>query len=222
MSDDHELRSSLRLYLIADAGLVAPQRLADVVRAAIEGGVTMVQLRAKLLSTRAQVDLARALREHCAAARIPLIINDRADVASASGAAGAHVGHVGEEDLLPSEVLGILGPQAFVGVSVGSATEAARVRDAAYLSAGPIYRTATKADAGPAVGPQLVREIRAVTSLPLVAIGGIAPGRVPEVLAAGADGVCVASAILLSPDPRAAAAAFAEQLGMSMLKGATT
>lgn len=208
------LRSALRLYLIADAGVVAPDRLPDVVREAIAGGVTMVQLRAKSLSTRAQVELARALRTHCAAARIPLIVNDRADVASAAGAAGAHVGHIGEEDLLPSEVIGILGPQAIVGVSVGSADEATRVRDAAYLSAGPMYATTTKGDAGPAVGPALLRAIRAVTPLPLVAIGGIQRENVAELVASGADGVCVASAILRAADPRAAAEAFARELGI--------
>ncbi len=214
MSPGTALRDVLRLYLIADAGLVPPERLPGVVRAAIAGGVTIVQLRAKALTTRAQVDLARSLRAECDAARVPLIVNDRADVASAAGAAGAHVGHIGQEDLLPSEVLGILGPQAIVGVSVGSAEEAARVRDAAYLSAGPMYATATKGDAGPAAGPELVRAIRAVTALPLVAIGGITHDRVRELLAAGSDGVCVASAILRSPDPRAAAEAFARELGL--------
>jgi thiamine-phosphate pyrophosphorylase len=208
------LRDALRLYLIADAGIVAPDRLPHVVRDAIAGGVTMVQLRAKSLGTRAQVELARAVRVHCAAARIPLIVNDRADVASAAGAAGTHVGHIGEEDLLPSEVIGILGPQAIVGVSVGSADEAMRVRDAAYLSAGPMYATTTKGDAGPAVGPALVRAIRAVTPLPLVAIGGIRRENVAELLGAGADGVCVASAILGAPDPQAAAEAFARELGI--------
>ncbi len=208
------LRGSLRLYLIADTGIAAPLELPEIVRAALAGGVTIVQLRAKALTTRAQVDLARALRVHCDAARVPLIVNDRADVASAAGAAGAHVGHVGQEDLLPSEVLGILGPQAIVGVSVGTAEEAARVRDAAYLSAGPMYATTTKGDAGPAVGPALIRAIRAVTPLPLVAIGGITADRVGELLAAGADGVCVASAILRASDPHAAAVTFAKELGV--------
>ncbi|MDE3112904.1 MAG: thiamine phosphate synthase [Chloroflexota bacterium] len=213
------LRDALRLYLIADAGLVPPDRMPGVVRSAIAGGVTIVQLRAKRLTARAQVDLARSLRTVCDEARVPLIVNDRADVASAAGAAGAHVGHVGQEDLLPSEVLGILGPQAIVGVSVGSAEEAARVRDAAYLSAGPMYATTTKDDAGPAAGPDLVRAIRRVTTLPLVAIGGITHDRVRELVAAGADGVCVASAILRAADPRAAAAAFASELGIRTTGG---
>lgn len=215
MSSSTALRDALRLYLIADTGLVPPERLPEVVRAAIAGGVTIVQLRAKDLTTRAQVDLARSLRAECDAARVPLVVDDRADVASAAGAAGAHVGHIGQEDLLPSEVLGILGPQAVVGVSVGSAEEATRVRDAAYLSAGPMYATETKGDAGPAVGPALVRAVRAVTALPLVAIGGITRDRVRELLAAGADGVCVGRAILRAPDPRAAAASFAKELGMT-------
>jgi thiamine-phosphate pyrophosphorylase len=218
---DRELRASLRLYLIADAGLVPPARLPDVVSEAVAGGVTMVQLRAKGLTTRAQIDLARALRARCEGARIPFVVNDRADVASASGAAGVHVGHVGQEDLLPSEAIGILGPQAIVGVSVGSAEEAASVTGAAYLSAGPMYATGTKADAGPAAGADLIRRIRAITAQPLVAIGGITADRVAEILDAGADGVCVASAILLAPDPRAATIAFAGELSIASLKGAT-
>jgi len=215
-----DLRRALRLYLIADAGIVPPARLPEIVSRAIGGGVTIVQLRAKTLTTRAQVDLARSLRDRCAAAGIPFIVNDRADVAAASGADGVHVGHVGEEDLLPSEVRGILGAEAIVGVSVGGAAEAIRVQGASYLSAGPMFATTTKSDAGPAAGPDLVRAIRAATRLPLVAIGGIRSEHVAALAAAGADGVCVASAILLAPDPRAAAAAFADEIDAITRRGA--
>lgn len=217
MTGDVTLRRALRLYLIADAGIAPPDRLPEIVDRAIDGGVTIVQLRAKSLTTRAQVDLARALRERCATAGIPLVVNDRADVAAASGADGVHVGHVGEEDLLPSEVRAILGARSIVGVSVASAEEARRVREASYLSAGPMFATTTKSDAGPPAGPALVRAIRAATQLPLVAIGGIRREHVAELIDAGADGICVASGILLAPDPRAAAAGLADEL---MAKGA--
>ncbi len=213
------LREALRLYLIADAGVGSPARLPEIVTRAIEGGVTIVQLRAKALTTRAQVDLARALRERCARAAIPFIVNDRADVAAASRADGVHVGHVGAEDLLPDEVRGILGADAIVGVSVGSAGEVARVRGASYLSAGPMYATRTKGDAGPAAGQALARAVRAATPLPLVAIGGVNADNVASVMSAGVDGVCVASAILLASDPRAAAAELSRLIAEATPKG---
>lgn len=215
--DERSLRRGLRLYLVADAGLLPADRLVGATAAAIAGGVTMVQLRAKSLTTRAQVDLARALRERCAAARVPFIVNDRADVAAASDADGVHVGHVGEEDLLPEEVRRVLGPDVVVGVSVGSAEEAARVRGASYLSAGPMYETSTKRDAGPAAGAGLARAVRAATRLPLVVIGGIRCEHAAELVAAGVDGICVASAILLAPDPRAAADSFRRALDQGSL-----
>lgn len=208
------VRRALRLYLIADTGIVAPARLPAAVAAAIAGGVTMVQLRAKSLSTRAQVDLARELRRSCAAAGAPFVVNDRVDVAGAADADGAHVGHPGVEDLLPAEARRLLGPRAIVGISVGSAAEASAVGSAAsYVSAGPMYATATKADAGPAAGIALLRAVRAATTLPLVAIGGIRPEHVASLLDAGADGIAVASAILGAEDPRAAARGFADALG---------
>ena len=212
-----DLARALRLYLIADVSLTAPERLPSLVEAALEGGVTMVQLRAKTLTTRAQVDLARAIGQRCRAAGAPFIVNDRADVAAVSGADGVHVGHVGEEDLLPAEVRTVAGPHAIVGASVGGADEARRVREASYLSAGPMYATATKADAGPAMGPALARAVRASTRLPLVVIGGIHVDRVRELVAAGADGVCVASAILRASDPRAAAEELARELAANLV-----
>lgn len=210
---NERLRSALRLYLVADAGLVSPGRLPDVVAAALSGGVTMLQLRAKSLSARAQVDLARELRRACASAGIPFVVNDRIDVALAAEADGAHVGHAGVEDLTPAEARRLLGPRAIVGVSVGSAAEAASVvADASYVSTGPIFATATKPDAGPPAGSALLRAVRASTTLPVVAIGGIRPAHVPDLVAAGADGVCVASAILEASDPAHAARALRDAL----------
>lgn len=212
--DAERVRRAVRLYLIADAGLVPPARLAGIVSSALVGGVTLVQLRAKSLNVRAQVDLTGELRRVCAAARVPLLVNDRIDVALAADADGAHVGHVGVEDLTPAETRRLLGPRAIVGVSVGSAAEASAIGDeASYVSAGPMFATATKSDAGPAAGPQLLRAVRASTRLPLVAIGGIRPEHARTLLDAGADGIAVASAILTAADPAAAARAFRAALG---------
>src|SRR5438046_2447575 len=115
------LRSALRLYLLADAGLVEPDKLPEVVHAAIRGGVTAVQLRAKTATTLELLELARNLNAICREANVPFIINERVDVALAAEADGAHVGHIGEEDLSPHDARRLLGPDAIVGVSVGTA-----------------------------------------------------------------------------------------------------
>ena len=130
--DDPEwVRGAVRLYLLADTGLVAPERLPEAVAAALRGGVTLVQLRAKGLTTLAQIRLARALRDVCRAGAhgvgnsVPFVVNDRVDVALAAETDGVHVGHIGEEDMEPQDARRLLGPAAIVGVSVGSAREAA-------------------------------------------------------------------------------------------------
>lgn len=206
-------KGAVRLYLIADASLLDDAALGQAVAAAIRGGVTVVQLRAKGRTTREQIELARELARLCPAT-VPFVVNDRVDVALASGAAGAHVGHIGEEDMAPADARALLGPRAILGVSVASAAEAraAEAQGASYVSGGPMYATRTKADAGAPVGPDLVRAVRAATALPVVAIGGIEPRHVRELLAAGADGVCVASGILRAADPERAATAYREQL----------
>lgn len=209
-SDRDGLRRALRLYLIADTGVVSPPRLPGIVAAAVNGGVGIVQLRAKGLETLAQVELARELAAICERAGARFVVNDRLDVALASGADGVHVGHQGIEDLAPADARRILGADAIVGVSVGSPDEAARAEaaGATYVSAGPMFPTTTKADAGPAAGEPLLRAVRAAVTIPVVAIGGITAARADDLHAAGADGVCVGAAILGAADPTAAARAF--------------
>lgn len=206
------LREALRLYLLADTGLVPRECLAGAVAAAIRGGVTCVQLRAKEVTTLEQVRLGRTLRKVCHAAGIPFIVNDRVDVALAAEADGVHVGHIGEEDMAPHDARRLMGPDALLGVSVGSASEAqlATAGGASYVSAGPMFATSTKLNAGPAAGDALLRAVRRVTELPLVAIGGITADRAAGLYTTGADGVCAGSAILRAPDPAAAARAFRE------------
>lgn len=205
-----DLRVALRLYCVADAGLRAPEALPAIVRSAIAGGVSCVQLRAKALSTAEQVRLARSLRAECRERGIPFIVNDRLDVALAAEADGLHVGHVGQEDLHPADARRILGDGPIIGVSVGSAEEArlAEAAGASYVSAGPMFATATKRDAGPAAGVALLRAVRAATELPLVVIGGVTAERASALFAAGADGVCAGAAIVTAADPAAAARAF--------------
>ncbi|MBV9577368.1 MAG: thiamine phosphate synthase [Chloroflexi bacterium] len=210
--DADRVRAALRVYLLADTGLVAPEALPEVVAAAIRGGVTCVQLRDKVATTLQQLELARRLKAVCDAADVAFIVNDRVDVALAAESDGAHVGHIGEEDLMPQDARRLLGRDAILGVSVGTPGEAqtAASQGASYVSAGPMFVTATKANAGPAAGEPLLRSVRAATDLPLVVIGGITASRASALFAAGADGVCVGAAILQSPDPEAAARAFFE------------
>ena len=213
--DADRLRTSLRLYLLADAGLVPPERLPGIVAAAIRGGITAVQLRAKTATTLELLELAHNLNAVCREANVPFIVNDRVDVALAAEADGAHVGHIGEEDLSPRDARRLLGPSAIVGVSVGTPQEAhmATAQGASYVSAGPMFATSTKSNAGPAAGERLLRSVRAATPLPLVVIGGITPPRAAALYAAGADGLCVGAAIVRAADPEAAARAFFESVG---------
>jgi thiamine-phosphate pyrophosphorylase len=204
------LRAALRLYLLADTGLIPPDRLPEAVAAALRGGATAVQLRAKTATTLELLELAREINELCRSSDVPFLVNDRADVALAAEADGVHVGHIGEEDLSPQDARRLLGADAIVGVSVGSAQEArlATAQGASYVSAGPMFATSTKANAGPAAGEALLRSVHAATRLPLVVIGGITAERAPTLYAAGADGVCVGAAILRAADIESAAGAF--------------
>jgi thiamine-phosphate pyrophosphorylase len=221
MADWHpqQLRTALRLYLLADTGLLPPDSLAEAVRKALRGGVTAVQLRAKTATTLEMLEMARRLKDVCGESNVPFLVNDRVDVALAAEADGAHVGHIGEEDLSPMDARKLLGPGAIVGVSVGTAQEAhtGTSQGASYVSAGPMFVTSTKSNAGPAAGEALLRSVRAATRLPLVVIGGITAERSKALYEAGADGICVGAAILRADDPEAAARAFFE-IGGALLR----
>ena len=149
-----------------------------------------------------------ALRALLAPRALPLIVNDRLDLALAAGADGVHLG---QGDLPCALARRLAGPDFLIGVSVGSPAEATQAEreGADYLGVGPVFDTPTKTDAPAATGLAGLRAIRAATRLPLVAIGGIHAGNAAEIIRAGADGVDVVSAIMAAPDPRAAARALA-------------
>ena len=196
-----------QLCLVTDRSLANGRSLAGIVAAAVKGGVTMVQLRDKTGSTRAFIEDARALKALLAPPRVPLLVNDRIDVALAVGADGAHVG---QADMPVALVRKLLGPKAIVGLSITQSAEA-RAEDiefADYLGVGPIFPQLTKPDAAPTLGLEGLAEIRRITSKPIVAIGGVTAANVRAVRSAGADGVAVVSAIMGAQDPMAAAAAF--------------
>ena len=195
-----------QLCLVTDSALANGRSLAGIVAAAVNGGVTLVQLREKTASTRAFIEQAKVLKRLLAPLRVPLLINDRIDVALAAGADGAHVG---QQDMPVALARQLLGPAAIIGLSI---TELGQVRDrdvelADYLGVGPIFAQSTKLDATPPLGLDGLAEVRRASSKPIVAIGGVSAANADAVRSAGADGIAVVSAIMGADDPRAAAAA---------------
>ncbi len=200
----------LSVYLVTDARLCAGRGLLETVRASARGGATIVQLRDPDAPARRLAEEARALVGLLRPQKIPLIVNDRADVAVAADADGVHIG---QRDLSAREVRRIVGREKIVGLSVGSPEEfAASTEDLPfvdYLGVGPVRATATKADAGAAIGVGGFLAVRALTRLPVVAIAGIDAVLAGELIRAGADGVAVVSAICAAADPQAATEAIA-------------
>jgi thiamine-phosphate pyrophosphorylase len=201
------------LYLVTDTALSAPRPVADVVRAAVAGGVTAVQVRDKTASRRDLLALTRAVQAALAdRPDIALWVNDAVDVALLAGVDGVHLG---QDDLPPAEVRALLGPDRLLGFSVSSVAEldVARALPAGtvdLVGIGPVWTTPTKPDAGSALGPDGVgalAEAARAAGFTTVAIGGVDVDRAAEVAATGVDGVCVVSAICAAPDPDAAARA---------------
>jgi len=189
----------LRLHLVTDSALCGERGVLAVVEAAVRGGATCVQLREKSLDTRLFVERARALKAWLAPRGVPLIINDRLDVALACAADGVHVG---QTDMAAEEVRRWI-PHALIGLSIESVAQlpAAERAPVDYYGVSPVFTTATKADAAPALGLAGLRRLREHTRRPLVAIGGIGLDNAAAVMQAGADGLAVVSALCAAPDP---------------------
>lgn len=192
-----------RLYVVTDAGLSRGRAHRAVIEAAIAGGATVVQYREKHASTRQMIVEAQELRELTRRAGVPLIVNDRVDVALAVDADGVHVG----QDDMPVALARRLIGNKLLGVSAHSLSEALQaVSDGAdYLGVGPIFATTTKPDAASPIGLDGLRAIRQYVSIPVVAIGGISQANATEVMRAGADGIAVVSAVVAADDVTAAA-----------------
>ena len=192
------------LYLVTDRALAGARPLADVVGAAVRGGVTAVQLREKECATREFVELARALKAALAGSRVPLLINDRVDVALAAGADGVHVG---QSDMEHRDVRRLMGPDALLGLSVETLEQAraAEGLDVDYLGVSPVFPTPTKTGFKSAWGLAGIAAARAASRHVLVGIGGISAANAAEALRAGLDGIAVVSAICASPEPETAA-----------------
>lgn len=201
------LRDQLRLYLVTDPQLCAQTGVVDTVRRAVAGGVTMVQLRDKHATTAQRTDLAIALKEVLHGTNVPLIINDDVTAAVAADADGAHIG---QGDCSPAQARAMLGSDKILGLSCET-PQTVRDADPAlvdYLGLGPVFGTATKTDHAQPTGFDGLARLVALTSLPNVAIGGLKSDHISGVLASGADGMAVVSAICGQTDPVAAARAF--------------
>lgn len=198
-------RDVLRLYLVTDNALSRGRTLVEIVQAAVEGGVTCVQLREKHLSTRDFLAQALLLKRLLQPYRVPLVINDRVDIALACGADGVHLG---QSDMPVLEARRLLPPETFIGWSVENLEQVAQAEALAvdYLGVSPIFSTPTKTDTNTPWGLDGLRQVRACSSLPLVAIGGLNEVNARAVLLAGSDGLAVVSAVCAALDPGAAAA----------------
>ncbi len=188
--------------VITDPVLLKGRDAVGVLRQAVVGGATMVQVRWKDGTPAEVLELTRAL---VAALTVPVLVNDRVDIALAAGAAGAHLGW----DDLPLDAVRPSLPAGFVlGISVGSPDEAARAPATAdYWSVGPCFATPTKADAGPPLGPEGFAAVArlAPEGTPVIGIGGITAANARAIVAAGAAGVAVIGGVLGAADPEASA-----------------
>ena len=194
----------LRLYLVTDQSLPRGRPLADVVAAAVQGGVTCVQLREKQSDTRDFMAQAMVLKSLLAPHSVSLVINDRIDIALACGADGVHLG---QSDMPAHMARKLLPPNMFIGWSVETQDEVAQSAQLPvdYLGVSPVFATPTKTDTNTPWGLDGLRRVRAATALPLVAIGGVHAGNAQALMRAGADGLAVVSALCSADQPEQAA-----------------
>ncbi len=203
------MRVDLSLYVLVDPARSGGRPLAGVAAAAARGGATLVQLRDKESETRALVDEARAIKQALAGSRVPLLINDRLDVALASGADGVHLGR---NDLDLATARRLLGPRAIIGASARSRADIEGLVFGAidYVCIGGVFATSSKDNPDPPIGVEGFRQLARIVrerapGLPVGAIAGIDENNAAEVMRAGADGIAVISAVSAAADPEAAA-----------------
>lgn len=197
-------RPDWSLHLVTDRKIAGNRSLEDIVRSAVAGGVTVVQLREKDLPAREFIGIALRLAGLLKPLGVPLLVNDRPDVALAAGADGVHLG---QNDMSCGEARRILGPDALIGLTVETEkqVEAAEILDIDYLGVSAVFATPTKTDTKAVWGLEGLRRLKGRTRHPLVAIGGIGVANAAEVILAGADGIAVVSAVCGADDPEEAA-----------------
>jgi thiamine-phosphate pyrophosphorylase len=196
-----------RFHVLTDTLLQGRFSHVELTAMALSGGADIIQFRAKSGSTREMIDMAGQMKILCKEYGVPLIINDRIDIALAVGADGVHLG---QDDFPIPLARKLLGPDAIIGGSAGNMEEALKCYSdgADYIGSGPVYGTASKSDAGPATGVENIRVIAGLIRLPVIAIGGVTAPDICELMDAGAYGVAVISAVCFDDDPEAAARRF--------------
>ena len=192
------------LYLVTDRALARGRMSVEIVREAVAGGATCVQLREKNCGTREFLEEARAFQAALRGTGVPLVVNDRVDVALAVDADGVHLG---QQDMALADARRLGPPGWIIGVSAECVEDAIRAEreGADYIGVSPVFATPTKTDTARPLGLEGLRQMRAAVKIPLVAIGGIHAGNAREVIRAGADGLAVVSAIVSADSPREAA-----------------
>jgi len=192
------------LYVVTDEGISRGLTHADIAERAVRGGADVIQLRDKRMEGRKLMEHARRIRHITRAAGKLFIVNDRLDIALASGADGVHLG---QEDMAVGDARRLTPAGFIIGVTVHDDREAVSAEKAGadYAGLSPIFRTGSKSDAGAACGLPMLRKVERAVSIPVVAIGGIGPSNARRVLEAGADGLAVISAVVSQEDVEAAA-----------------
>lgn len=212
----NEARSlDLRLYVVLDTGAAGDRSLAEVAREAIAGGATMLQVRAKSETTRCILELSRAVISVARPAGVPVVVNDRADIAVAADADGVHVG---EDDLPVAAARRIMGPRAIVGFSTArvALAQAAAAGGADYVGTGDVYGTSSKPDADRPIGLSGLAAVVRGVEVPVVAIGGVGPGRAAEAVRSGAAGIAVISAVVAADDIMRAASRLRQEVDRAL------
>lgn len=202
-----------RLHVLTDTVLQTRFSHLELAKMAIDGGADTIQFREKSGSTREMIEIARKLKKICAAAGIPFIVNDRVDVAIASVADGVHLG---QDDFPLTFARDLMGEDIIIGGSAVTLEDAQKcLSDGAdYIGFGPVYPTSSKPDASSPTGIELMEKAIKVIPLPFIAIGGIQPHNVPEVIRAGAHGIAVISAVCCQSDPEQATRTLSQALRM--------
>jgi thiamine-phosphate pyrophosphorylase len=219
------MRLDLRLNAIVDPERAGGHQLVDLAMRCVRGGATLVQLRDKHAETRALIDETRAIKRALTPFAVPFVVNDRVDVAMAAGADGVHLG---QDDMAIEDARRLLGSNAIIGLSVKSVeeAEAARLDLVDYVGSGGVYATSSKQQKNVPIGPAGLTRIIAVLrrrapDLPVCGIAGIDASNAAEVIAAGADGVAVISAVSLAPSPETAARQLREIVDAVLAKRGT-
>ncbi len=200
-----------RLYVILDAALLTVPET-ECAQKLAAAGVRLIQYRNKRASARELFESSRQLSSLLIPRGVTFVVNDRADVASATEASGVHVG---QEDLEAEAARAVVGTGKFVGVSTHDLEQFQRAADSSadYIAVGPVFATGTKSNPDPVVGTQFIRKVRLLTDKPIVAIGGITLESAPEIIESGADSVAVIRDILGAPEPGLRARQYIDLLG---------